>query len=834
MSIILDIRSEGQTLKLFAQNQVGRTVTHFEEKKADPAEISSLCQQIMGKLDKAIHTGGLGKGGLEHFQKLGLSLYELLFTQHIKDKLQQAKDQHLILRIDESLVNVPWELLYDGEEFFSLNLSLGRKVYTRLEGIEHHRSEITFPLKVLVVANPRDDLNSAHQEGVSVMEMLKQLGDRVAVDFKSTSVTPQMLKLCIRDYDIVHYAGHAEYNQTTPLQSGWLMKGGIFSAEDIMAMSNVNKPMPALIFSNACQSGKSVWKIDESSNQQIFGLANAFLLSGVTHYIGTCRDILDKHSGHFALTFYQNLLNGDSIGKAMQKARLEMLNKFGKSSVLWASYLLYGDPSTKYKKKTAQTSAAEQLPKSEAERAKPKSLSRWMVLGVLGIFIIIAVKFLSPKPVKVSKQPEKKATIQPVTPKIIPKKPALIISSVPTGASVVLNKEVWGTTPLKRQPPPGAYNLLIRKFGYHSVKKSVGLGDKDVGLNIKLSPDSNWLMFRHDPTHSAGRGEKLTHPLKLKWKFATGGRVRSAASLVEGTLFIGAEDNYLYALNAEDGKLIWKCRTGGHIYSTPAVVGNIVYASSTDGVLYAVDSKNKGSILWRENLSSSGRSSPAVSLEDGQLYVGTNDGKIYQLDLDKNSGRIKHSYTTRGNIASSPVIYKRNAYVGSGDGGLYCISSGQFRKVYQTSGGITAPPLIRNEQIYVGSEDEHLYALSVEGHLRWRCDQINGEIVTSPVLAKDKLFLGTAGGWFYSVSASDGHLVWDKKLGGPILTAPVISDNLIFIGCDDGYLYTLKIEDGAIIGRYHIGNKIRSSPILISGTIYLGADDHYVYALTGQ
>lgn len=832
MSIILDIRSEGKTLKLFAQNQAGRTVTHFEEKKADPAEISSLCRQIMGKLDKAIHTGGLGGGGLEHFQKLGLSLFELLFTKRIKDKLHKAKNEHLILRIDEGLVNVPWELLYDGEEFFSLSYSLGRKVYTRLEGTEHHRGEISFPLKILVVANPRDDLDSAHQEGVSIMEMLKQLGDRVAVDFKSTSVTPQMLKLCIRDYDIVHYAGHAEYNQDSPQESGWLMKGGIFTAEDIMAMGNVNKPMPALIFSNACQSGKSVWKIDEKSNRQIFGLANAYLLSGVTHYIGTCRDILDEHSGHFALTFYQNLLNGGSIGKSMQKARLEMLNRFGKSSVLWASYLLYGDPSTKYKEKTAQTSAAEQP--AGQEIVKPKSLSKWMVLAVLGIFIVIAVKFLSPYPAKISKLPEKKAAIEPVAPEIIPITPVLSISSTPTGASVVLNKEVWGTTPMKKQPPAGAYNLLIRKFGYHPVKKSVELHDKDIGLNINLSPDSNWLMFRQDPTHSAGRGGELTHPLKLKWKFATGGRVRSAASLVESTLFIGAEDNYLYALNAEDGKLLWKCRTGGHIYSTPAVVGNIVYASSSDGVLYALDSSDNGSILWRENLSSSGRSSPAISLEDGQLYVGTNSGKIYQLDLTVDSGRIKHSYTTRGNISSSPVIYKQYAYVGSGDGGLYSINSGRAKKIYQTSGGITASVLIIDKLIYVGSEDEHLYALSTKGQLRWRCDEIEGEIVSSPVMADNRLFLGTAGGWFYSVSAGDGHLVWNTKLGGPVLTAPVISGNLIFVGCDDGYLYTLDAEDGAIIGKYHIGGKIRSSPILISGTIYLGADNHYVYALTGQ
>lgn len=838
MCIILDIRTEGESLRLFAQRQIERTVTHFEEKKVNFIEVSDICQKFMGLFDKAIRSGGQIEERLELFQNLGLNLYDLLFTQRIKDKLQQAEDQHLILRIDESLVYIPWELLYDGKNFLSLYTGLGRKVYTRLEGIEPHHNKITLPLKILVIADPRNDLESAYQEGISIMEMLNPMRDRVAVDFKSTTITPQMLKLCIRDYDIVHYAGHAEYNLSNPLQSGWLMAEGSFTAEDIMAMSNINKPMPALIFSNACQSGRSIWKIDERSNQQIFSMANAFLLSGVTHYIGTCRDILDEHSGYFAQTFYQNLIMGDSIGRAVQKARLGIRQKFGKNSVFWASYLLYGDPSTRYLpgETTHQKEVGPELRKTK-EKKEPtvpsKSLFKWLVFFVFGIVAIVIIKLLFPKPEKTPAQQSQQAITSETT-KNLSKKPNLIIQSIPSEASVFYKQKILGTTPLQKYLPPGNYQLSIQKYGYQSLGRSINLDDKDIKLEFTLIPLPNWPMFRFDPSHSAGQGEKLIPPLKLKWKFTAGGRVRAGAALVSNTLYIGAEDNYLYALNAESGKLLWKCRTGGHISSEPTVVGNIVYITSADGSLYAIDSKNNGKIIWQENLKSTRISSPAVCLADGRLYVGTSSGRIYQLDLTKSSDRIIDSFATRGNISSVPIIYKRKAYIGSGDGGLYCLDNEHFKKICQTAGSITAPPLIKDGVVYVASEDEHLYAFSVEGRLSWKCNVIKGEIVASPVLTEDKLFLGTVDAYFYSVNASDGHVLWNQKLGGPIFSPPVISEGFIYVGCDDGYLYALQTEDGTIVWKYFIGEKIRSAPILIAGTIYLGADNHNIYALTNK
>jgi hypothetical protein len=107
-----------------------------------------------------------------------------------------------------------------------------------------------------------------------------------------------------------------------------------------------------LIFSNACQSGKTKDWPQVDSNEWIdypaFDLVNAFLRCGVRHYIGTFQDIKDKTSLDLALCFYRSMMHPYSIGESLRLARLQMLEQYGKDSLIWANYMLYGDPTICY------------------------------------------------------------------------------------------------------------------------------------------------------------------------------------------------------------------------------------------------------------------------------------------------------------------------------------------------------------------------------------------------------------------------------------------------------------------------------------------------------
>jgi hypothetical protein len=201
---------------------------------------------------------------------------------------------------------------------------------------------------VLIICDPVSDLAKAYEEGDRIRTEMDKAAFLVQSDLFNYRVDAVTLKEYIRSYDIIHYAGHADYDPDNPSESGWLLHNSKLTAQDIYQMSP-NLPLPALVFSNACQSGQTgEWRLDEGYESRIFGLANAFLLSGVQHYIGTFWEVLDESSCEFSAAFYNHLIRGEPIGSAMKKAREHLVEVYGEEQIVWASYMLYGNPATRY------------------------------------------------------------------------------------------------------------------------------------------------------------------------------------------------------------------------------------------------------------------------------------------------------------------------------------------------------------------------------------------------------------------------------------------------------------------------------------------------------
>ena len=91
-------------------------------------------------------------------------------------------------------------------------------------------------------------------------------------------------------------------------------------------------------------------------------------------------------------------------------------------------------------------------------------------------------------------------------------------------------------------------------------------------LLVSIAQASDWPMFHHDPAHSGQADGEAEPPLELLWKCKTGGYVHSSPAVSEGVVFVGSDDDYVYALDADTGAVKWKYKTGGYIWSSsPAV-----------------------------------------------------------------------------------------------------------------------------------------------------------------------------------------------------------------------------------------------------------------------
>ncbi len=89
---------------------------------------------------------------------------------------------------------------------------------------------------------------------------------------------------------------------------------------------------------------------------------------------------------------------------------------------------------------------------------------------------------------------------------------------------------------------------------------------------------------------NAGPFQKLMKKMPT-WSTAGLDEITTAPAISrEGTIYIGSNNNYLYALNP-DGTLRWKFETGDGIFSSPRISRDgTVYVGSWDGYLYALGS----------------------------------------------------------------------------------------------------------------------------------------------------------------------------------------------------------------------------------------------------
>ncbi|MGD9006844.1 MAG: CHAT domain-containing protein [Desulfobacteraceae bacterium] len=347
----LEIALEQGRLKISLASQRDgemQTVRHVEEVAMPEERIGRRCRRIVETLNRANRSGSLAPDLMQKLKENGQHFRDELFPISIKNRLNDTTADQLILTLDDQLVHIPWELLHDGKTFLCQRFAMGRVVRTRQTVSASHSRMLTPPLQMLILADPGGDLNAAYQEGVNLRDDMDTLQSSMQVAFRSQGVSADMLKAKLRNYDLIHFAGHATYDDHHPENSGWRLSKGSLSAADIAKMAGTGS-MPALVFSNACQSARTDARdISSNMHHRIFGLANAFILSGVKHYVGTFWEISDETSQRFSSAFYHFFLKGMPIGKAVQAARLALIETLGEQNIIWASYLLYGDPTAVY------------------------------------------------------------------------------------------------------------------------------------------------------------------------------------------------------------------------------------------------------------------------------------------------------------------------------------------------------------------------------------------------------------------------------------------------------------------------------------------------------
>lgn len=377
-----------------------------------------------------------------------------------------------------------------------------------------------------------------------------------------------------------------------------------------------------------------------------------------------------------------------------------------------------------------------------------------------------------------------------------------------------------------------------------------------------------WPMFRHD-LHHTGRSD-LYGPRSpaLRWRYATGGAVRSSPAVAaDGTVYVGSDDGYLYALNP-NGRLRWRYHTGAAVESSPAIaLDGTVYVGSNDNYVYALNPS--GSLKWRFFTIGMVHSSPAIAVdgtiyvnadcirgynEQGEAIVSADNPLLYALCPD---GTQRWSYTLgtfpRGTAHSSPAVGDDGTvYIGTPTGEILALNPDGSRKWmlwYVSTHVLSSPAVADDGRIWVGCEYKGCL-IRVEangtwgtclGNICYGCD-----VTSSPAIGADGTiyygvdsrgsgFPGAAAGYLAALdpaATSNDYPTWACVAGNAVDSSPAIgADGTVYVGACDTYVYAVA-SNGSLRWRFKTGGSVSSSPAIAPDCrLYFGSEDGYVYAL---
>ena len=299
---------------------------------------------------------------------------------------------------------------------------------------------------------------------------------------------------------------------------------------------------------------------------------------------------------------------------------------------------------------------------------------------------------------------------------------------------------------------------------------------------IKLEPADieyfNLLKNSLDPNAAAPQKQNQTDPIESdtqKPKTIDEGFVYSNVLYEEvapnrPTIFISSDDHWIYAFDAESGKIKWKTETADETGSSCdfSLSGDIIYCGADDSYVRALYTSN-GTLVWKYKTGASVTSSCHVT-KDGTVVVGSHDAYLYAFH---SNGTLRWKFKARDAIWSSPVS--------NYNGDLILISSyAEFGK--------------------------NIHALDLKtGKLRWETSA-DGGFISSPALSPDESIVVFCSG-YGKVIALDlwtGEAVWTKWFQGTIESTPVFTkSNRMFITTHEGEVAEIDTRKGKILWNKH-------------------------------
>jgi outer membrane protein assembly factor BamB len=278
---------------------------------------------------------------------------------------------------------------------------------------------------------------------------------------------------------------------------------------------------------------------------------------------------------------------------------------------------------------------------------------------------------------------------------------------------------------------------------------------------------------------------------------------------------------------------------------------DLVYVGSREGTLLALRADD-GAVVWERAMGGAVSSVPALAAVPGQagpptiLLVGTDNGTMHALDLDREDHDAAWRYETPGRITNAPLVHEGVAFFVNSRDQIYALdlrSGGwrwQYEQEFQTDftvhghaglAFVPAAPEGGTEEagtIYAGFDNGKVAAIGASsGQALWLSSVApaeGGNFVdcdSTPLVDRERTRLYVTGQstGVHALSIDDGSVLWRFPLraAGSVVAGP---DGALLVSSSLEGLHSLDHE-GTTRWRAITDPGVLSDPVVVDGTVYV-------------
>jgi outer membrane protein assembly factor BamB len=267
-------------------------------------------------------------------------------------------------------------------------------------------------------------------------------------------------------------------------------------------------------------------------------------------------------------------------------------------------------------------------------------------------------------------------------------------------------------------PPVVAYDKIFvaqQRGRFYALDAETGkqLWTKNFGRCAAASP-TVWRgvvyqVLMHElpcPKHQAGATGLLiamnARTGRELWSFRPGA-IESSPLVVDGIIYFGSWDHYVYAIDVRTKKVKWRFLTDDQVVAGPAYSHGTIYIPSSSGHLYAINAST-GRERWRaSSFSRFGRreyfyATPTVAY--GRVFIGNADGYVYSYGAK--SGNLIWAQHAGTYVYTAAAVWRKTVYVGTWDGWVVAFdaATGRTRWRHDSPGGVSGAPTVMDGLLY--------------------------------------------------------------------------------------------------------------------------------------